>query len=224
MNDRSIRTRCPGRASALVVLALASAALPACGAVDPGTEAAAENPPRAEPQQLDPDQSVWRKFTFDFNSDLHLATVYVFNQPLGSYQTGTEYWFVNKANVGKIGTRALTITATDESSTTAPPDPNYLSEQRFTLAENVSWGTGWTTDPVSGGSLYTGTDPERNFVGLRLFTSGTSVSHIVWYELADGSGGCTVCNLTPAGTFSVTTGAVTPPAGTYGYDISQNTF
>src|SRR5262249_16690263 len=151
-----------------------------------------------------------------------LATLYVFSQAIGTFQVGKEYWYVNRNAVSTIGSADLSITITDHDNSETPQDPGYGSEQKFALAENVSWGSGWTTDPVSGGSLYTGADPNGNPQGLRLFTAGVSgrITRIVWYQaLTSGS----PANITPGGTFSVGSGAFGVPSGETGYDISQTT-
>src|SRR5262249_40077556 len=119
--------------------------------------------------QLDSGTSVWCKIQFVWaDSGAALATVYIFNQALSPFVTDKEYWYVNKSGLSKLGTAGINISVTDESSMTAPSDPGYASEQKFGFVQNLSWGTGWTTDPLSGsGSLYDGPD---NF-HLRVNTS-----------------------------------------------------
>jgi len=206
-----------------VTFALWGAVLSGCGAADPATDLLAGEPPRVEPQQLDPGGLVWREITIAFDDGTPLATIYLFNQALGGFATGAEYWYVDQSAVGDLGERPLRFTVTDESTTTPPSDPGYASEQRFVLKENVSWGTGWITDPVSGGTLYTGSDANGSFVGLRLFATSSGLSQIVWYQ-EEPTPGCSVCNnVTPSGTFSVSSGPVAPAKGWLGYDISQTT-
>jgi hypothetical protein len=53
--------------------------------------------------QLDPGYSVWRQITLTLDDGNQLATVYVFNQALGAFVTGREYWYVNQGAVGEIG-------------------------------------------------------------------------------------------------------------------------
>jgi hypothetical protein len=203
-------------------MALSILSLSACGAGEPGAASLSGEPP-VEPQQLDPGFKVWRQVTLTFASGVPLATVYVFNRALGGYRTGVEYWFVNRDAVSLVGRSDLTIAAVDESTTGAPTDPGYTHEQTFDLDANASWGTGWTTDPVSGGSLYDGGDANGKFIGLRLFTNAarTSIDRIVWYQ--DAPRGSVVVNVTPSGTFSVSAGSVAPPTGTFGFDVSQTT-
>jgi hypothetical protein len=206
------------RTASLALAALVSIGASSCGGTPEG-----DGPLGAARQaQIDPGDKVWRQIVLTFGDGTQLATIYVFNQALGSYTTGHEYWFVNKGSLGDLGTAGLSIAVTDETSMTAPPDPGYGSEQKFVLAENVSWGSGWTTDPRSGGSLYTGYDANGDALALRLYTSGTpaKLSAVVWYQiLASGS----PANITPSGSFSTATGSVSVPSGETGYDIAQNT-
>jgi hypothetical protein len=212
------------RATALLVFAAASAALTACASDDGGGSPPTPDPALLGPQQVDPGTSIWRKVVLSFDGGTPLATVYVFNQDLGTYVAGVEYWYVNQDAASLIGSGvSLEASAIDESGYRPPPDPRYFHEQRFRLDENASWGSGWNVDPVSGGSRYTGADVNGNFVGLRLFTSGSSISRIVWYQ--EGSPTCSVCvtNITPNGTFTPGSGPVVPIAGYAGYDVDQST-
>ena len=113
----------------------------------------------------------------------------------------------------------MVITVTDSSSTTAPGDPGYATEQKFAQVQSPGWGTGWTTDPVTGGHLYAG--PGNYY--LRFRTSGTSpplVTYVTWYQvLASGS----PANLDPAGSWTADgSGSVSVPSGSTGYDINQS--
>jgi hypothetical protein len=167
--------------------------------------------------QLDGGYFVYRKVTLTFASGTPLATVYVFNQAIGSFNTGTEYWYVNLGATNLIGTSSLSIAYTDSSSTTPPPDPNYASEQRFTEAQNVSWGSAWTTDPLSYGTLHAG----PNNMWLRLAKSSTSphaLTNIAWYQALPT--GRAPANISPSGTFNVV-GSLTLPGGYSGFDINQ---
>jgi Caspase domain len=170
-------------------------------------------------EQIDGGTFVYRKLVMSFPDGSQLATVYVFNQAIGSFVTGKEYWYVNVSTLGNLGTYALTIGVTDSSSTTPPSDPNYAVEQRFTQSQSPGWGTGWTTDPTSGGYLYAG--PSNLYLRLFLSTSSPAlVNRVVWYQvLAGGS----PANIDPAGSWSTSSGSVTVPSGDAGYDINQST-
>jgi hypothetical protein len=174
---------------------------------------------RVKTAQLDPGLTVWRKVGLTFADGTAFATVYVFNQTLGHFVAGREYWYFNLDSLGELGNQALTITVTDETSRSAPPDPGYVNEQPHILPENVPWGTGWTTDPVSGGSLYTGFDANGNPQGLRIH-AGTKVTSVAWYQvLASGS----PSNITPGTSFSTAPGSMSVPPGCLGYDVNQST-
>lgn len=213
----------------VAAILVAGSALAGCGTAEAGDELLAGGPAE-NPQEIDPGTKTWRQVTLVFDPTSPsapgepLATVYLFNVAVGSYRTGTEYWFVNEAAIPLLGTRNLTITTTDVAriGRSVPPDPGYAQEQSFTLANETDWGTGWTTDPVSGGVLMEGAGTDGGIIGLRLFSNGaqTSITRVVWYQ--GGSDSCTVCNLTPEGEMTVTAGAFVPPAGAYGYDISQS--
>lgn len=169
--------------------------------------------------QIDSGNLNWRQINLVFNDSqsTRLAVVYVFNQAMGSFSTGTEYWYVNEGAISLLGSHAIVISHTDSSGTTAPPDPSFSMEQRFTLAENVSWGSSWSSDPVSGGTLHSG--PGGMYLRISKALIGSILTRVVWYQvLASGS---SPANITPNGTFSVVSGSVTPPSGYVGYDISQ---
>src|SRR5689334_11482306 len=78
-----------------------------CAPVDPTD--AQEQIDEAQQPQLDPGDKVWSSMTLTFAdpSTTQLGTVYVFNQTLGSYVAGTEYWFVNLNSIGLIGQYSL---------------------------------------------------------------------------------------------------------------------
>lgn len=171
-------------------------------------------------RQVDSGEAVWRKVIIVFDQSDDWGNIYVFNQALGSYLTGTEYWFINRATLGHIGESDMSIVTTDQSSTTPPAGPGYASEQTFHWSENLSWGSSFTTDPLAGsGHLYAG----PNGIWLRVHLAGTSpnaVTYITWYQVI-ASGG-TPANITPQGTFSVWTGgSVAIRSGCVGYRITQ---
>ena len=172
----------------------------------------------AQQAQIDPSIWVWSRVTMTLADPANtpFATVYVFNRPLGAYQTGTEYWFVNLNSMSLVGTYALNTVQVDQTSTTAPPDPAYASEQAFSLPEFVSWGTGWTTDPASGGSLYSG--PSQH--SLRLTKGSTGLTNVRWYEVIAST--ATPHNITVNGAFTLGASSVSVPSGYKGYSISQN--
>lgn len=182
-------------------------------------DAADEDELVADVQQaeIDPGLKVWDQMnmTFTDTANTPFATVYIFNRPLGSYQTGTEYWFVNSSSLSLLGTHGLTVVSTTSSSGTAPPDPGYSSEQAFSLPNLSAWGTGWTTDPASGGTLYSGPSQQA----LRLTTGSTGVTNIRWYQVIAST--ATPHNLTVNGSFTLGASSVSVPSGYKGYSIAQ---
>lgn len=210
------------RSNTLVaVLAIAGSCLATgCVVGDPTDEETDGPVVTARQREIDSGTRVWRKYLMTLNDTAHtqLATVYLFNQVLGSYVPGTEYWFVNGNATSMIGRYALTISVADSISTTPPPDPSYASEQSFTLSQSSSWGTGWSSDPVAGGTLYNG----PNHLSLRLVTSTGSaptITEIAWYQAIPS--GNTAANFTPIGVFSAGSSSFAVPPGYLGYDINE---
>jgi hypothetical protein len=202
--------------SAIALVGLAgSLGLAGC-AIEPAEESIGEAPQ----EQVPPGSLIWRSvvFTFADPSSTELGKIYIFNRAFSGYTTGTEYWYVDRDSLGLLGSYGLSITTTDHTAATTPVDPGYSSEQTFTQPVNPTggWGTGWTSDPVSGGSLHGG--PNSHY--LRLKTGGTplGVSNVTWYQVLPNT--ATPANITPNGTFSLTTG-VSVPTGHLGYSISQ---
>jgi hypothetical protein len=191
-----------------------------CAPVDPMD--AQEQVDEAQQPQLDPSQSVWSSVTLTFAdpSTTQLATVYVFTQALGSYVTGKEYWFVNLNSVGLIGQYSLNMAFTGHDTTTAPAGPGYASEQAFELEEFPAsrWGTSWSTDPFSRGSLYNG--PGQISLRLTSTASPASLDSITWYQVIPSA--ASPYNIIPNGAFTLdTSGAVVVPSGYLGYNVSQ---
>jgi hypothetical protein len=197
-----------------------------CLAVSACSSAGANEDPvgTAKQAQLDPNQKV----QFVFDDGTALATVYTFSSYVDGYAPGSEYWYVNPAGVAELGQSALTVLSRPASI--PPRGPIYANQQRFVLDENVSWGSGWTTDPLGGGNLYIGSSAAGNPIALRIYTDPSTgrVTNITWYQvLASGA----PSNLTPRGAFSVAdgspnlpgSGSVDVPAGSSGYDVSQST-
>ncbi len=198
-------------ASPLLPTLSGSSALPGFGGTD-----------KALPMQLDGGSKGWRTIQMVCADDgAAIATVYVFNEIIGTYQPGIEYWYVARSNLTRIGSVGLVISVTDTDSRTAPSDPGYSPEQKFQQVQNPSggWGAGWTTDPVSGGYLYSG--PSNYNVRFKLSTSTPpTVTYVTWYQvLASGS----PANIDPAGSWTVDSlGSVSVPSGSTGYDINQS--
>jgi hypothetical protein len=173
--------------------------------------------------QVDGGEDNLRTVVMMFPSGAPLATMYIFNQSIGSYTTGREYWYVNRnAIAGQLGAAGLTISVSDSSPGSAPPDPGYSPEQKFQQTQSPAggWGTGWTTDPYSvAGDLYAG--PNNTYVRF-LVSNGSpaSLTWVIWYQvLSSGS----PANINPSGSWSAVSGGVPVPSGSLGYYIAQST-
>jgi hypothetical protein len=169
--------------------------------------------------QIDSGTSIWRKVTLTFAdpSVTPFATVYIFNVSLGGFTTGKEYWYINESSLSLLGRYNMSIVSADQSTSTAPPDPSYSSEQSFNLAESVTWNGPWTSDPVSGGSLYSG--PNDVYLRLTKKVTGAGIGNITWYQMLPT--GTSAANITPSGTFAPVS-SVTIPGGDKGWDVSQS--
>lgn len=172
----------------------------------------------AQQAEIDPDVKVWMQMKLTMGDPAHtpLATVYIFNRALGTYHTGTEYWFVNLASMGLLGTYGINVVSTASFTSTAPPDPAYASEQAFTLPNLSAWGTGWAADPGSGGILYSGPGQQS----LRLTRGSSGLASIRWYQVLASE--TTPHNLTVNGSFALGASSVSVPTGYLGYSISQS--
>ncbi len=172
--------------------------------------------------QIDGGNDVWRSIQMVCaDTGAAIAQVHIYNEIIGSFQTGIEYWYVCRSNLSRLGSAGVNITVTDSNSRTGPSDPGYSPEQKFSQAQNPSggWGTGWTTDPVSGGHLYTG--PNGSYFRIKLSTdSPPIITYVAWYQvLSSGS----PANLDPTGSWTVnSSGSVSVPSGSTGYDINQS--
>jgi hypothetical protein len=192
-----------------------------CAPTDPAD--GEEQVDEAQQAQLDPGDRVWRRVTLTFTdlATTPLATIYVFNQPLGGFQTGTEYWYVNLNGVSLIGEHSLDIVSADQRSTAVPPQPEYSNIQGFSLPEFPAggWGTWWSSDPVSGGSLYSG--PDQISLRLTKRSSPVGLNSVTWYQVIAST--ATAHNVTPSGNFTLGESRVTVPFGYRGYNVSQAT-
>jgi hypothetical protein len=174
--------------------------------------------------QLDGGSDNVRTITLSYANGASLATIYIVNTTLGSFEPGWEYWYVNRtqlSNLGAVG--GLSVSVSDSNTTSPPSDPGYSPEQKFKQAQSPSggWGSGWTTDPFGGaGYLYAGPTGADY---LRLITSGGSppaVNWVIWYQvLSSGS----PSNFNPNGSWSTSSGSVPVPTGSLGYYIAQST-
>ena len=159
----------------------------------------------------------WRSLTFTFSNGKSFATVYLFKSPVGNFAVGKEYWYVNLDSLTYLGSKSLSVTTYDSPNPAAPSDPNYANQQSFILTQTSNWGSSWTSDPLSGGNLYTASNGQA----LRI-TQGTSparLTSLAWYQVLPINS--TPSNITPASTFDVGGSSVAVPSGNVGYDILE---
>ena len=161
---------------------------------------------------------------FNDSNTTTFATVIIVNTTqFSGFTTDTEYWYVNLGSLSLLGSYSLNVYASTYGSSPAPVAPKYSGGmQAFTLAENPGWGSGWTTDPVSGGYLFSswGLPGVYLRVGIAYGTHGDTVSQLTWYQvLSSGS----PSNISPSGHMPATSGSVSVSSGYTGYDISQAT-
>jgi hypothetical protein len=197
-----------------------AACLSGC-ALEPVDEAG-ERVGEAEQEEIDIGTNVWRKYFLrkDSSTGTEIGQIIGINQNVGGFVADNEYWYVDKAVLGGIGTSDVYISHSDGAGT--PSTPSYSNMQSFTLPTNPTggWGTGWTSDPLaSAGKLY-----QNGAHSLRLQTTGTgvatTVTAVAWYQVILSSN--SPANITPSSTFSYTSGgSVSVGTGYLGYDINQ---
>lgn len=213
--------------------ALPAAALALVGCVAESGEPEGEVGTAAQ-KQIDGGIKVWRQYTILFANGNELARINVVNSTGCGFSGGTEYWYANRSNLSSLGSMGLSITYTEGPTSWPtgctlppdpcnpapglPPDPCYVNEQSFTQPTNPSggWGTGWTSDPQSGGTLHTASGG----IALRLEKSSATpptLTGVTWYQIIAST--ATPQNINPAGTFSVAS-SLTVPRGYRGYHIT----
>lgn len=156
------------------------------------------------------------RFTFADRSHTPFAELHVLNRPMGGRVPGTEYWYVNRAATSLLATTPIDIAV--EDLTADPPDPDYPDEQSFTQIEfpTSGWGSGWTADPLSYGTLLGNGDG----LHFRLATSRSGdVTRVAWYQVIPATQSPQY--LTPSGHFVSSGDRVSVPSGYRGYDIDQ---
>ena len=198
------------------IVALAMTCLVGCSG-GPEDDQPSASVAQLEQPQIDTGTLQWRLVTFRFQdwARTPFAAVFLFNKDTGKYLQGHEYWFVNTASLSLLGTSGLSVNTTTSSSPTPPSDPGYANEQSFELAASTKWGSGWTTDPLTGGKLYTASSGQA----LRVTQGQNKVTSIAWYQVIPTSE--KPKQLTPSPSFSVGGWSVPVPTGSVGFDISQ---
>ncbi|XXY51407.1 hypothetical protein WME91_09715 [Sorangium sp. So ce269] len=159
--------------------------------------------------QLDPDGRPWRLFNLTVGGTLLARALVIGDSDVGNYSAATEYWSVGTAALPALGTKNLVFSYTNGSST----PPSQSGAQTFVLPRDVAWSS-FTTDPVSGGSLY-----KKDDVYLRIAKSSNGLTRLTWYQVLPS--GAVAANIVPSGTFSPVSGPVSVPSGHRGYYIDQ---
>ncbi len=172
----------------------------------------------AVPLEVDPGIDNYRAIVMTLSDGTQLATVYIFNEDLGTYVTGKEYWFINRNALTNLGRYGMSISVTDSNSNTPPGDPGYTSEQAVAPSHLSNWGTGWTTNPYSTGQLFAG--PSGFYLRIQtLATSPPLIDGVICMQvLASG----TPADIDPAGSWTAEgESSVSVPRGSTGYDIAH---
>jgi hypothetical protein len=176
-----------------------------------------------EQAQLEPDSVAWRAFQLKF-VDERLAVIYVIgSRDLGAYEANTEYWFVNRSSLSRLGRESLFISVADQYTAEPPtpdlgqvdpPEPDLVGAELSNLGQvdppepdlqmftqpvypTQGWGEAWEQDPMKGGTFFQSDD-----LGLRLFADGENgITRVIWYQTLEKRG--SPQNITPSGIFSL---------------------
>jgi hypothetical protein len=139
-----------------------------------------------------------------------------------SFAPNTENWYANQGVTPNLAS-ATSIVVQDVALTNGQSyrAPVYSGgTQSFVLNENAPWQGPKSSDPVSGGYLFINTDDPDHPKSLRIFTSGSSIQKIVWYQFLDS--GTSAANFSPSGVFSSSSnGAQFVPFGKKLWYVSQ---
>ncbi|XYI02152.1 hypothetical protein ACMHYB_21195 [Sorangium sp. So ce1128] len=195
------------RRSALIGVFVCSSLFTAgCYAPDEG---AAEEVGEVASPQLDPGLKAWRLFELTLGENPLARSLVIGDSNIANYSAATEYWYVDAAALPALGIKSLVFSYTDGNS--APPSQS--GAQTFALPRDVAWSS-FTTDPVSGGSLY-----QKGNVYLRIAKSSSGLTRLTWYQVLPS--GAAAANVVPSGTFSPVSGPVSVPSGYAGHYIDQ---
>lgn len=190
--------------------ALALMAASGCVVAQGGEQAGSEELDSASAPQIDIGYKAWRLYTATFSNGAPLLSVLAIGgSNVGNYQANTEYFYVSTASLQHLGQKDLDFSYTDGNGT----PPAQSGSQEFDLPVLSSW-TSFSSDPVSGGYRY-----DSGNVHLRIGTAGGEITRLTWYQTIPSAQ--SPANVTPSGTFTVGSGAVTVPSGDAGYYVDD---
>ncbi|WP_437317493.1 hypothetical protein [Sorangium sp. So ce385] len=186
--------------------ALLSLAASGCIMAEGAEQGESEALDSASAAQIDTGYKAWRLYTATFSNGQPLFQVLAIGgTSVGNYQANTEYFSVTTANLQYLGQSNVTFSHTDGYGT----PPSQSGSQQFHMPLGSSW-TSFSTDPVSGGYRY-----DSGSVHLRIGTGNGKITRLSWYQTIPT--GQNPANVTPSGTFTTGSGAVTVPSGSAGY-------
>lgn len=163
----------------------------------------------ARPAQADPDVSKdWKNYHFDIGHDSLLDLLVIGGDEVSGFSTNTEYWYVESSALAGLGDEDIEVSSTSGDGT----PPSLSGDQEFTQPVYLTWQY-FTTDPVSGGELYSNAAGDRF---LRIKVVSGEITRVTWYQTISTQ---SPTNIAPAGTFTPAEGSVTVPNGKYGYYI-----
>lgn len=189
-----------------VVMSLVTAA---CAPVEePGVD---EDVPAARPAQLIPDVKDWTSYHFEMGEDTLLDILVIGDEDVGDFSRNTEYWYVQSSPLAGLGEDRFDVRSTSDDGT----PPSLSGDQEFTQPVYPTWQS-FTSDPVSGGELYSNDTGDQY---LRILVDWDEITRLTWYQTISNQ---SPTNIAPSGTFSPVGGSVTVPSGQYGYYIDAS--
>lgn len=150
------------------------------------------------------------KYTLTFDESGHtLADIYLLHETIGSFEGGVEYWYVKTSYLEELGEHDIVISHQDGEGEPSPAS----GLQEFELDNIETWAS-FSTDPLA----EVGYRYSNGNIHLRIDADREEVYGITWYQtMSTGS----PANISPNGTFSTASGAVTIASGHTGYYVSQ---
>ncbi|WP_437998841.1 hypothetical protein WMF26_01450 [Sorangium sp. So ce185] len=194
----------------LATAAFLALAASGCVMAESAEQSESEALDSASAAQIGVGYKAWRLYTATFANNKPLFQVLAIGgTSVGNYQANTEYFSVTTANLQYLGQSNVIFSHTDGDGT----PPAQSGSQQFQVPRLPSWAS-FSTDQVSGGYRY-----DSGAVHLRIGTAGGEITRLTWYQTIPT--GQNPANVTPSGTFTTGSGAVTVPGGSAGYYIDS---